>query len=93
MRQVLDGHDFKGYPNHIIDLEGELTNAEYHAEFIDIDFMKKLRYWRKMLQNRRFIPVEADMIMIDVFYYMADKYLGFEVDSLICDIYQDIPHD
>lgn len=88
MREVLDGHGEGGVPDHRIDIEGELVNAEYHAELIDDTFMRKLRRWRRDLQNQRYKPTEEDMSKVDVFYYVTDKFEGYEVDALIYGLYE-----
>lgn len=90
MREVLDGHGKGGVPDHRIDIEGELVNAEYHAELIDETFMRKLRMWRRELQNRRFTPKEEDLGTIDVFYYVTDSFDGYEVDELIFGLYSNL---
>jgi hypothetical protein len=90
MREVLDGHGEGGVPDHRIDIEGELVNAEYHAELIDETFMRKLRMWRRELQNRRFTPKEEDLGTIDVFYYVTDSFDGYEVDELIFGLYSNL---
>lgn len=89
MKEVLDGHGEGGVPDHRIDIEGELVNAEYHAELIDDTFMRKLRRWRRDLQERRFKPNEEDFRKVDVFYYVTDKFEGYDVDELIWGLYVD----
>lgn len=88
MREVLDGHGEGGVPDHRIDIEGELVNAEYHATLINDTFMRKLRRWRRDLQSRKYKPTEEDLTKADIFYYVTDKFDGNEVDELIYGLYE-----
>jgi len=87
MREVLDGHGEGANPDHRPDIEGEITNAEEHASMIDPEFTLKLRFFRRTLQQRKFMPCAEDMETIDMFYYITDKYDGAEVNEKYLSLY------
>ena len=87
MRQVLDGHGQGGIPDHRIDIQGQIANAEYHSQLIDQVYLLKVRYFRRKLQQNRFVPVEQDLKTIDTLYYYTDKLQGYQIDESIINDY------
>ena len=90
MRQVLDGHGQGGIPDHRIDIQGQLANAEYHSQLIDNNFLLKVRYFRRKLQQNRFVPLEQDLKIVDTLYYYSDAFQGLEVDESIVNDYNQL---
>lgn len=90
MREVIDGHGEGANPDHRINIEGEIVNAEYHASLIDNVFMRKLRTYRRKLMTKRFKVDISDLDIIDAFYYYTDKFDGYDVDNKYVKIIDDI---
>jgi len=73
-REAMDGHGEGGVPDHRIDIEGELSNAEMHASVIDAVFTLKVRRLRRDMQARKFSPEEGDLAALDTLYLYADVF-------------------
>lgn len=86
-REVLDGHGEGAYPDHRIDIEGELANAESHASVIDSEFTTKIRHLRRKLQKVRFMPDEETMDILNTLYLYSDSFSSLDVPDDIRDKY------
>lgn len=84
MKESMDGHGEGGTPDHRIDVEGQINNAQQHAAMIDVDFTLKLRFFRRSLMDRKFKNITfEDMQKVDVFYYYTDVFDGEEISEQI----------
>lgn len=93
VREVLDGHSKGGIPDHRDDIAGELANAEYHASTIDKTFTLKLRYFRREMQNKHFIPDGSELNILYILFHYSDTFIadGETVSDEIKEQYEALP--
>ena len=89
-KEVLNGHGQGANPDHRIDLQGQINNAQYHASMIDEDLCRKIRCVRRSLIKKKFKVNEQDMKVIEAFYYYLDKFDNQEVEEKYVDIVNSI---
>lgn len=89
-KEVIDGHGDGAYPDHRIDIEGEIINAEMHASLIDEEFTTKIRYLRRTLQEKKFMPDAETLDTLNTLYWYADTFSSIEVSLEIKDKYNSL---
>ena len=89
--EVLNGHgEDSSNPDHRIDLEGEITNAEYHASKIDEEICLKIRHFRRCLIQKKFNINKNDLDIVEAIYYYLDSLEGLQVNEKYINIFSNI---
>lgn len=60
-KEILKGHGAGGHPDHRVDFQGEIVNAEAHATFLDTNFAQRIRVLRKSFEREFFVPQQKQL--------------------------------
>ena len=90
MLQVVNGHGKGAHPDHRINVQGCLSQAQTCCNFYDKALTRKIRTIRRQLMKKQFEISKQDIDKIQAIYFYIDKIKGYNIDNKYIDIINNI---